>query len=266
MKKIFIAVGLTFLILMSFSSYSAAEENVINGCVGNGRGGNLRIVDEPGQCRRVETAISWNVAGPQGPPGEPGPQGDQGPPGIGGVSVYDADDQYLGILLGHTSRRSEATHFRHYGLALEIFIPSINKIIYIDLFSGDVSLDEYIFGWHYVACSGPPWALFYDTKPLAMDDQEDRIRSALGLTSDDPLPEADDESLVAYYKHLAASLSFPFEAEYSFETGPFESKSFSITVLGLLDPDDFPGDEYGLFCQARRGSERIEHRVLKRFG
>ena len=104
------------------------------------------------------------------------------------------------------------------------------------------------------------------TKPLAMDDQDDRIRSALGLTSDDPLPETDDESLVAYYKYLAASLSFPFEAKYSFETGPFESKTYSITVLGLLDPDDFPGDEYGLFCQARRGSERIEHRVLKRFG
>jgi len=96
------------------------------------------------------------------------------------------------------------------------------------------------------------------TKPLSMDDQDDRIRSAFGLTSDDLLPEAVDESLVAYYKYLAANLSFPFEAKYSFETGPFESKIFSITVLGLLDPDDFPGDEYGLFCQARRDGERIE--------
>ena len=95
-------------------------------------------------------------------------------------------------------------------------------------------------------------------KPLSIDDQDDRIKSALGLTSDDPLPEANDESLGAYYKYLAADLSFPFEAKYSFETRPFESKTFSITVLGLLDPDDFSDDEYGLFCQVRRDGGRIE--------
>ena len=96
------------------------------------------------------------------------------------------------------------------------------------------------------------------TQPLSMDDQDDRIKAILGLTSDDLLPEADDESLVAYYKYLTTNLSFPFEAKYSFETGPFESKTFSVTVLGLLDPDEFSDDMYGLFCQARRDSERIE--------
>ena len=96
------------------------------------------------------------------------------------------------------------------------------------------------------------------TQPLSMDDQDDRIKAILGLTSDDPLPEADDESLVAYCKYLTINLSFPFEAKYSFETGPFESKTFSVTVLGLLDPNEFSDDMYGLFCQARRDSERIE--------
>ena len=96
------------------------------------------------------------------------------------------------------------------------------------------------------------------TKPLSMDDQDDRIRSIFGLTSDDPLPEADDECLLAYYEYLATSLSFPFEAKYSFETGPFQSKTCSITLFGLLDPGDFPDDMYGLFCQARRDGERIE--------
>ena len=85
------------------------------------------------------------------------------------------------------------------------------------------------------------------TKPLSMDDQDDRIRSVLGLTSDDPLSEADDESLLAYYQHLASNLSFPFEAEYSFYPRPFDSETRAITVLGLLDPEAFPGDEYGLF-------------------
>ena len=96
------------------------------------------------------------------------------------------------------------------------------------------------------------------SKPLSMDHQDDRIRVVFGLTSDDPVPEADDQSLVVYYKYLADNLSFPFEAKYSFETRPFQSKTYSITVLGLLDPDDFPGDGYGLFCQARRDGERIE--------
>jgi hypothetical protein len=78
------------------------------------------------------------------------------------------------------------------------------------------------------------------------------------LAPRDPLPEVGDESLVAYYKYLSNRLSSPFEAKYSFETGPFQSKTFSIMVLGLLDPDDFPGDEYGLFCQAHREGRRIE--------
>jgi hypothetical protein len=96
------------------------------------------------------------------------------------------------------------------------------------------------------------------TKPLSMKNQDDRIRAIFGLTSDDLLPEADDESLAAYYEYLTANLSFPFEAKYSFETGPFKSKTFTITVLGILDPDDFPGDEYSLFCQARRERKQIE--------
>jgi len=96
------------------------------------------------------------------------------------------------------------------------------------------------------------------TKPLSMDDQDDRVRSVFGLTSDDLLPESDDDALLAYYQHLAAHLSFPFEAKYSFKTGPFQSKTYSLTILGLVDRDDFRQDEYGLFCQARRDGERIE--------
>ncbi len=96
------------------------------------------------------------------------------------------------------------------------------------------------------------------TKPLSMNDQDDRIRAVFELTSDDPLPEADEKSPAVYYKYLANKLSFPFEAKYSCETGPFQSKTFSITVLGLLDPDDFPGDGYGLFCQARRDRQGVE--------
>ena len=60
------------------------------------------------------------------------------------------------------------------------------------------------------------------------------------------------KSLAIYYKHLADKLSFPFTAKYSVETASLQLKTFPITVLGLLDLDDFANnDGYGLFCQAR---------------
>jgi hypothetical protein len=96
------------------------------------------------------------------------------------------------------------------------------------------------------------------TKPLDMDERDDRIRSVFGLTSDDPLPESDEESLRVYYKFLAAKLSFPFEAKYPIERLGFGSKTYAITVLGLLDPEEVPGQEHGLLCQARRGAEQID--------
>ena len=44
-------------------------------------GGWLRQVSESAQCRRRETPVSWNIAGPKGDPGAPGPKGDKGDPG-----------------------------------------------------------------------------------------------------------------------------------------------------------------------------------------
>ncbi len=48
-------------------------------------GGWLRQVSESAQCRRRETPVSWNIAGPKGDPGEPGApraaKGDKGDPG-----------------------------------------------------------------------------------------------------------------------------------------------------------------------------------------
>ncbi len=101
------------------------------------------------------------------------------------------------------------------------------------------------------------------TRPLSMNDQDDRIRAVFALTGDDPLPESNDESLVRFCKYLANKLSFPIEAKYSFETGPFQSKTYSITVLGLLDLDDFPSDGYGVFCKARREGRLIELPLAK---
>jgi hypothetical protein len=50
-------------------------------------GGWLRQVSESAQCRRRETAVSWNVAGPKGDPGEPGAQGPKGDKGDPGTAI-----------------------------------------------------------------------------------------------------------------------------------------------------------------------------------
>ena len=69
-------------------------------------GGWLRQVSEATQCRRRETPVSWNIAGPkgdQGDPGAPGPKGDKGDPGtaISGLKTLEgvpcvADDSAAG--------------------------------------------------------------------------------------------------------------------------------------------------------------------------
>src|SRR5262245_9335160 len=54
---------------------------VIHGCYLKS-GGAIRIIDASVEkCRTTETAIEWNVTGPQGPIGPQGPVGAQGPVG-----------------------------------------------------------------------------------------------------------------------------------------------------------------------------------------
>lgn len=94
-------------------------------------------------------------------------------------------------------------------------------------------------------------------RPLDENDQDDRVRAILGLTSDDPLSNVDDESLRKYHSHLASNLFFPFAATVSKETGPLRFSTFPITVLRLLGEEE--GDETcGLLCEARQGQDRLE--------
>jgi hypothetical protein len=52
------------------------------------------------------------------------------------------------------------------------------------------------------------------TKPLNPKDQDDRIRMVFGLTSNDPLPDVDDETLLTCYHYLAKNMRFPFELKH----------------------------------------------------
>ena len=97
------------------------------------------------------------------------------------------------------------------------------------------------------------------TKPLNPKDQDDRIRRIFGLTSNDPLPDVDDETLLVYYRYLAKDMLFPFEVEHFEETGPFEGERHIITVVGLLDPGEYECDEmYGLICEARKEKRELQ--------
>ena len=83
------------------------------------------------------------------------------------------------------------------------------------------------------------------TKPLSEKDQDDRVRMALGLTHDDPLPDVSRKTLRAYYRYLAANLKFPFKAKT-------ENDGMSLTVHRLIDPkEDELDEEEGLLCEAR---------------
>ena len=77
-----------------------------------------------------------------------------------------------------------------------------------------------------------------------------------GLTSNDPLPEVDDETLETYQQYLAANLTFPVEAEHGAEYGHPEK----VKVTGLGDPDEEPpyiDDKYGLLCDARMDHRKV---------
>jgi hypothetical protein len=97
------AMGLVAMVLggsigAAAMAWAEPGDTVIHGCMNPA--GHLRIVVEGEGCRRQETPIAWNQAGPVGPAGPSGPAGPQGPPGPGlsGIekvateSPFDSDE------------------------------------------------------------------------------------------------------------------------------------------------------------------------------
>ena len=96
---------------------------------------------------------------------------------------------------------------------------------------------------------GPPVAIEQPTNivtdPLSDKDQDDRVRMALGLTHDDPLPDVNRSTLLAYYRYLKDNLKLPFKARS-------DGDGSSLTVHRLPDPKEYDLDEEeGLLCEAR---------------
>jgi hypothetical protein len=82
------------------------------------------------------------------------------------------------------------------------------------------------------------------TKPLSEKDQDDRVRRALGLTHDDPLPDVSRKALLAYHRYLAARLKFPLKAKTKADDIP-------LIIQRLVNPNERDLDEEGLLCEAR---------------
>ena len=55
-------------------------DEAIHACLKHGNG-QLRVVSSTGDCKRNETALSWNRRGPVGEKGAAGEKGEAGPPG-----------------------------------------------------------------------------------------------------------------------------------------------------------------------------------------
>jgi hypothetical protein len=78
----------------------------IHACL-TAKGGSIRIVAATETCKTSETALDWNITGPQGPIGTTGPQGPPGGPqgpagpqgeaGIGALRVIGADGAPVGV-------------------------------------------------------------------------------------------------------------------------------------------------------------------------
>lgn len=97
------------------------------------------------------------------------------------------------------------------------------------------------------------------TKPLSEKDQDDRVRMALGLTHDDPLPEVDHKPLLAYHGYLAENMSFPFKARYEKPVGWSRRIEMPLTVTGLLRPDECEiGEQYGIIATGRDAEEPVD--------
>ena len=88
------------------------------------------------------------------------------------------------------------------------------------------------------------------SRPLSPDDEDDRIRMVFGLTSDDPLPMADEATEQRYREYLKAHLTFPFNADYWYELTQYSTADKQVTVVGLAS--ESPVDSArGIFCEVR---------------
>ena len=116
-------------------------------------------------------------------------------------------------------------------------------------------LDEYWIGEEdLVSDPGGPLAIERPTaitpRRLSADKQGDRVRMVLGLTSDDFLPEPNDDSLETYYDYLEQHLSLPADARYVEDTEDLSGRPPWRTVkVVALDREIAWNGHEGILCE-----------------
>jgi type VI secretion system secreted protein Hcp len=87
-RRLIIGAALVAVLAVAGTTYafaaSRAATQTINACVD--RAGQLRLVSSPANCRKDETAVSWNTVGPVGATGATGAAGATGATGIAGAT------------------------------------------------------------------------------------------------------------------------------------------------------------------------------------
>ena len=91
-----------------------------------------------------------------------------------------------------------------------------------------------------------------------IEDSEKRVARILGLKDSNRLIEVSSETLKVYHNYLSKNLSFPFEANYSYEAGFLKTIYYDIEVTDILNMDECGGVEfYGLFFRGKRDKRKI---------
>ncbi len=89
-------------------------------------------------------------------------------------------------------------------------------------------------------------------RPLSANNQGDRVRMVFGLTSDDFLPDCDEDSLETYYDYLDSRLSLPMEAKHAAETD-FCRSTLPIIKVVALDREIGWDEVDGIYCKTCTG-------------
>ena len=89
-KKLVVGAAVTAVLVFAGIAYAVIpSNNVIDACYSRS-GGALRVIDGTvTKCGKSETALAWNVQGPQGPVGPQGPAGPAGATGPQGQTGAD---------------------------------------------------------------------------------------------------------------------------------------------------------------------------------
>jgi hypothetical protein len=91
------ALALGAIIVLGGGAVLASHDaNTIHACSHDATGA-LRQVEDAEECRQNETAVEWNIEGPQGPQGEPGQDGQDG---VSGLEVVATEIRVPGTATG----------------------------------------------------------------------------------------------------------------------------------------------------------------------